>query len=122
MVLKMEKLFLGIKGQLVCLDKASGNKLWATKLKSTSGVTNLLFEDDKVFAYSGGHLFCVAAKDGKVLWENKLDGLGYGPCIIASENQNASLIADQLQAQQSSAATAGVIAATAGASSAHGSD
>ncbi|MGB0217275.1 MAG: PQQ-binding-like beta-propeller repeat protein [Alteromonas oceani] len=121
----MEKLFLGIKGQLVCLDKASGDKLWATKLKSTSGVTNLLFEDDKVFAYSGGHLFCVAAKDGKVLWENKLDGLGYGPCIIASENQNASLIADQLQAQQAqqaSAATAGVIAATAGSASANGSD
>ena len=50
----MEKLFLGIKGQLVCLDKASGNKLWATKLKSTSGVTNLLFEDDKVFRFKDG--------------------------------------------------------------------
>ena len=69
-----------------------------------------------------GAIRAIAAKDGKVLWENKLDGLGYGPCIIASENQNASLIADQLQAQQSSAATAGVIAATAGSSSANGSD
>lgn len=117
----MEKLFLGIKGYLVCLDKATGDKQWETKLKSTSGVTNLLFEDDKVFAYSGGHLFCVDAKSGKVLWENKLDGYGYGPCIIASENQNSALIASQLQAQQAAAA-ASVVAVTAATSANSGGD
>ncbi|MCP3865647.1 MULTISPECIES: PQQ-binding-like beta-propeller repeat protein [Marisediminitalea] len=116
----MEKLFLGIRGHVVCLDKATGKKLWETKLKSTSGVTNLLFEDKHVFAYAGGHLFCVNAENGRIKWENKLDGYGYGACIIASENQNASLIADQLQAQQSSAATASIIAATASTSAGAG--
>tara|TARA_Y100001970_G_C13875996_1_gene671449 strand:- start:310 stop:663 length:354 start_codon:yes stop_codon:yes gene_type:complete len=116
----MEKLFLGIKGHVVCLDKVTGKKLWETKLKSTSGVTNLLFEDKHVFAYAGGHLFCVNAENGRIKWENKLDGYGYGACIIASENQNASLIADQLQAQQSSAATASIIAATASTSAGAG--
>lgn len=114
----MEKLYLGIKGYVVCLDKETGSKQWETKLKSTSGVTNLLLEDDKVFAYSGGHLFCLRAKDGKKLWKNKLDGLGYGPCIIASENQNDSLIASQVQAQQNSAAATAAIAATAASNSA----
>ena len=116
----MEKLFLGIKGHVVCLEKATGKTLWDTKLKSTSGVTNLLFEDNRVFAYSGGHLFCVNAENGRILWENKLDGFGYCACIIASENQNASLITSQIQAQQSSAATAGIIAATASTSAGGG--
>jgi outer membrane protein assembly factor BamB len=52
----MEKLFLGISGHVVCLSKKTGEQLWKTKLKSSS-ITNVYFEADNVFAYSGGHFF-----------------------------------------------------------------
>lgn len=100
----MDKLFLGIKGRVVCIDKFSGNKIWDVKLKSTSGVTNILAEGDFLFVYSGGHLFCLNIYSGAIKWENKLKGMGYGPCIMASQNQQTSVVASNLAAQQTSAA------------------
>lgn len=102
----METVYLGIKGHIVCLDKESGSKQWATKLNLTSGVTNVYLDDDKLFAYSGGHLFCLRSDDGEILWENKLNGFGYGACIIATKSQNSSVITDQPSMQQVSAIAA----------------
>ena len=101
----MDKLLLGIKGHAVCLSKKTGDKLWSTKLKSTSGVTSIFVEDDSVFAYSSGHVFCLDLSNGKIKWENKLEGLGYGPCIIASETQNSSVVASQVITEQESTAS-----------------
>lgn len=100
----MENIYLGIKGKAVCVDKNNGDILWEATLKGTSSVTNIYLEDDKLFAYSGGHLFCLNKTDGQVLWENELKGFGYGPCIIASDNQGAVQISAQLAAQQATAA------------------
>lgn len=111
----MDKLFLGIKSHVVCINKNTGDKLWATKLKSST-ITNVYYENDKIFAYSGGHLFCLKASDGAIVWENTLKGFGYSTCIIASESQNSALIANQIAAQQA-VATAGVVAATTNANS-----
>ena len=95
----MEKLYLGIKGHIVCLNQETGDKLWDTKIKNSS-ITNVYFENGFVFAYSGGRLYCLQSIDGKVKWENKLKGLGYGTCIIAGNHQNATVIASQNAAQQ----------------------
>ncbi len=111
----MDKLFLGISNHVVCLSKKKGDQLWKTKLKSST-ITNVYYETGNVFAYSGGHLFCLAASDGSIQWENPLKGLGYGACIIASEHQNASVIASQIATQQALAATT-VVATSTGASS-----
>ena len=105
----MDKLFLGIKSHVVCISKKSGEQLWATKLKSST-ITNVYYEEGKVFAYSGGHLFCLNSLDGSITWENTLKGFGYSTCIIASENQNGAVIANQIAAQQA-IATAGVVTA-----------
>ena len=110
----MDKLFLGISNHVVCLNKKNGKLLWKTKLKSSS-ITNVYYENENVFAYSGGHLFCLAAADGAIIWENTLKGFGYGTCIIASEHQNASVISSQIATQQAVAAS--TIAATTAASS-----
>ena len=110
----MDKLFLGISNHVVCLSKKTGDQLWKTKLKSST-ITNVYYETDNVFAYSGGHLFCLAATDGSIIWENPLKGLGYGTCIIASEHQNASVISSQIASQQALAAT--TVAASAASSS-----
>ena len=103
----MDKLFLGIKSHVVCIDKSSGHELWRSKLK-TSTITNVYYENDMVFAYAGGHLFCVNAYDGSIKWENTLKGLGYSTCIIASEHQNNAVISAQVAAQQVAASTATV--------------
>ncbi|MBE8168019.1 MAG: PQQ-binding-like beta-propeller repeat protein [Shewanella sp.] len=103
----MERLFLGISNHVVCVNKRDGQELWKTKLKSST-ITNVYYENDKIFAYSGGHLFCLKSIDGSIIWENTLKGFGYGTCIIASEHQNTSVIASQINAQQTSGAIAAV--------------
>ena len=111
----MDKLFLGINNHVVCLSKKTGEQLWKTKVKSST-ITNVYYENNFVFTYSGGHLFCLKANDGTIVWENPLKGFGYGTCIIASEQQNSALITSQLAAQQASA-VAGIAVATTAASS-----
>lgn len=111
----MDKLFLGIGNHVVCLSKKNGEELWKTKVKSST-LTNVYYEDDCIFAYSGGHLFCLKASDGTILWENHLKGLGYGTCIIASEQQNTSVIASQIATQQAVASTV-IVAGSASTSS-----
>lgn len=111
----MDKLFLGINNHVVCISKKNGEELWKTKLKS-SAITNVYFEGNNVFAYSGGHLYCLVATSGEIVWENPLKGFGYGTCIIASEHQNPAVIASQIATQQALAATTVV---SSGATSSH---
>lgn len=100
----MQKLFLGISNHVVCLCKKTGQKVWETKLK-TSSIVNVYYDSDRVFAYAGGHLFCLKASDGTIMWENNLKGFGYGTCIIACEHQNTSVISSQIATQQASLAS-----------------
>ena len=110
----MDKLFLGINNHVVCVSKSNGEQLWKTKIKSST-ITNVYYEEGHIFAYSGGHLFCLKAANGEIFWENPLKGFGYGTCIIASEHQNASVIASQVANQQ--AAIGAVVVASTAASS-----
>lgn len=50
----MNKIYLGVGGSVVCLDKRNGNEVWRTKLK-TSTIVNVYCDDDKLFAHAGGH-------------------------------------------------------------------
>ncbi|MDQ7050471.1 MAG: PQQ-binding-like beta-propeller repeat protein [Enterobacterales bacterium] len=108
----MEKLFLGINSQIVCIRKKDGKELWRQKVKS-GRLTNVYFDENKLFAYSGGHLFCLDAGNGRIRWERTLKGLGYGNCIIASESDNAALISAQMAAQQATAASTAVTSSAA---------
>ncbi|MCJ8311452.1 MAG: PQQ-binding-like beta-propeller repeat protein [Saccharospirillaceae bacterium] len=110
----MDKLFLGINNHVICLNKKTGEQIWKTKLKSST-ITNVYYETDNVFAYSGGHLCCLSAAEGSIIWENPLKGLGYGTCIITSEHQNTSVISSQITTQQALAATT-VVATSVGTS------
>jgi outer membrane protein assembly factor BamB len=87
----MKRLFLGIKGHVVCLDKYTGEELWRTKLKTDWGQPTIVVYSEHLYAYLAGVLNCVNAEDGEVLWENGLKGLGSGPCIISVEGKNTSL-------------------------------
>lgn len=111
----MEKLFLGVGNHVVCIEKNTGKEIWRTKVKSST-IINIHYENDHVFAYAGGHLFCLKSANGKEVWCNTLKGLGYGTCIIASGQQNASIIANQVASQQAVAASVAATGAVAASS------
>ncbi|WP_100642923.1 PQQ-binding-like beta-propeller repeat protein [Alteromonas facilis] len=79
----MEKIFLGIKGHVVCLDKMTGNELWRTKLKIDWGKPTIVMFSEDLFVYLGGTLYCLSTETGETRWENGLKGLGSGSCTIS---------------------------------------
>ena len=109
----MEKLFIGIKGHIICLNKDTGKSIWTTRLKSTSTVTNVHFEGKYLFAYTKGHLYSLDPNDGSIKWTNPLNGFGNGPCIIATENQAFAAVASNAESQQNSAVPTVLLAAAA---------
>jgi len=101
----MNKLFIGIKGHVVCLDKQTGDEIWKCKLKGMS-ITNVIRDEKMVYAYAGGHLFCLDKDFGKILWNNPLTGYGYGACIFAGDvsAQQAAYTFNQNQNQNNAQA------------------
>ena len=114
----MEKLFIGIKGHVICLDKETGKSIWTTKLKSLSNITNIHFDGSFIFASAKGYLYCLNPEDGSIKWENSLNGLGNGPCIISSEGQTSVITAFDQASQNNAAAAITVTTAAAAAASA----
>lgn len=102
----MEKLFIGMKGHVTCLNKETDKSIWTTKLKSFTSITNIHFDGSFLFACANGYLFCLNPGDGSIRWTNPLNGFGKGPCIIASENQTLAILASDSESQQNAAAAA----------------
>jgi len=70
-------LFIGLGGQVVALDRATGTEIWCRGLKSRTYVT-ISFDGHSLFAGCGGELFCLDPATGELRWHNKLPGLGRG--------------------------------------------
>jgi outer membrane protein assembly factor BamB len=96
-------LYLGIRGTVVALDRASGAELWRTTLKGW-GFVNLAQDGEFLLAATHGELFCLEAATGRIRWNNPLRGLGYGLVSIAGADNTA--LAAQYHADAASAATA----------------
>ena len=109
-----ESIYLGIRGQVVCLEKATGRERWRTELRN-SQLTTVVLDGELVIAYTRGHIYGLAKDTGRVLWENTLAGLGYGYCMIATEGTNPAYAAASIASQQAAAAAS--IAATSAAAS-----
>ncbi|MFO1502021.1 MAG: PQQ-binding-like beta-propeller repeat protein [Verrucomicrobiota bacterium] len=77
--------YIGIKGSVIALNRASGEQIWATHLKGSDFV-NVLVEDNKLFATCSGEAFCLDPATGEGLWHNRLKGLGTGLATIATED------------------------------------
>ena len=101
-----DRLFIGIKGYVMCIDKGSGHEIWKTHLKSAA-LTNLTLDSDRIFAHAGGHLFCLRASDGLIQWKNPLTGMGYGYCLFAGNDSAQAATAAAAQAAAAAAAAAG---------------
>lgn len=101
-----DHLYIGVKGHVVCLDRRTGTEIWKTHLKS-SGLTNLVIQDDLIIAHTKGELFALKMTDGAILWNNPLTGLGYGHCLIAGNSQNTVSVIAQQDAEHAAAASGG---------------
>ena len=108
--------FIGIKGSVLALDRATGQQVWATHLKGSDFV-NVLLEDRAILASCCGEIFCLEPLTGNALWHNPLKGFGTGLATIATElnpgTGNAPVLAEKRRRDEQTAASAAVVATTA---------
>ena len=113
-----QPVYIGIKGTVLCLDRASGEELWRTELKGSDFV-NVLLDGGDLFASTKGEMFCLDPATGRVRWNNGLKGLGFGLVAIATPTAEAppNLAAQEehRRRQRAAAAAAGGAAGAAGA-------
>lgn len=98
-----QNLYIGIKGRVLCLDRATGRTRWEAHLASRYFV-NVHKEGANVFAATHGEVFCLDAASGALKWRNKLPGLGRGLITIAGAN-NWEAIQQQSEYDQAAAAS-----------------
>lgn len=77
--------FIGIKGSVVALNRATGQQVWATHLKGYDFV-NVVLEDRAILASCCGEIFCLEPLTGNALWHNRLKGFGTGLATITTEH------------------------------------
>ena len=105
--------FIGIKGSVVALNRATGERVWATHLKGFTFV-NVVLQNDAVLASCYGEVFCLDPLTGNALWHNPLKGFGTGLATIATEHNpvggNAPVLAEKRRRDEEAAASAGAVA------------
>ena len=79
----MRPIFVGVHGEVLALDRATGQELWHTKLAGGDFV-NLVLDQDRIIATTKGKVFCLDVATGHLLWRNDLPGLGLGLVSIAT--------------------------------------
>lgn len=76
-------IFVGIKGTVLALDRATGTELWRAELKGTDFV-NVVVDTDSLYATTKGEIFCLDPASGHIRWHNRLQGLGWGLVTIGT--------------------------------------
>ena len=94
-----ELVFVGIGRSVVALNRATGEQVWATRLKGYDFV-NVLLDGGRIFATCCGEIFCLDPLTGDVLWHNRLKGFGTGLATIATEAGGGSGLAVALAEKQ----------------------
>jgi len=106
--------FVGIKGSVVALDRAKGQKVWATHLKGWDFV-NVVLQEELILATCCGEIFCLDPLTGSALWHNPLKGFGTGLATLALEHTIGGgappVMAEKRRSDEASASASGVAAA-----------
>jgi outer membrane protein assembly factor BamB len=109
-------IFIGIKGSVVALNRATGEQVWATHLKGADFV-NVFLQDEAVLASCSGEIFCLDPLTGDAMWHNPLKGFGMGLATIATEHNpgdgNAPVLAEKRRRDEAAAASSSVDVTTA---------
>ena len=108
--------FIGIKGSVVALNRATGQQVWAAHLKGSDFV-NVVLENGVVLAACAGEIFCLDPLTGSGLWHNPLKGFGRGLATIACQpgagDGNGAALAEKRRRDEEAANAAVAGAATA---------
>ncbi len=103
-------IYLGIKGNVVALNRATGEELWRTTLKGSDFV-NVVLDGNQLYATTKGEIFCLDTATGEPRWHNKLTGMGTGLITIATPT-GSQVLSAQEKRQRDQAAVAAATAAT----------
>ena len=98
-------IYLGIKGAVIALNRATGEELWRTALKGGDFV-NTVLDGNQLYATTKGEIFCLDTKTGEPLWHNNLTGMGWGLISIATPSGSQVLSAQEKQMRDAAAASA----------------
>jgi len=98
-------IFIGIGGTVLALDRATGQEVWRSKLKGAD-FTNVVLQDEALYAATEGELFCLDPTSGQVRWHNRLKGLGTGLITIGSSGCQQTPVMSQKQRRDAAAAAA----------------
>ena len=102
-----ELVFIGIKGSVVALNRATGEQVWATHLKGSDFV-NIVVQNETVFASCYGEIYRLDPLTGTGLWHNPLKGFGTGLATIATEaglgSSNAPVLTEKRRRDEQAAA------------------
>ncbi len=108
--------FIGIKGSVVALNRATGQQVWATHLKGSDFV-NVVVQDGAVLASCYGEIFSLDPLTGIGMWHNPLKGFGTGLATIATQQHpgegNLPVLSEKRRRDQEAASSGAVVAATA---------
>jgi outer membrane protein assembly factor BamB len=109
----LDLIFIGIKGSVIAVNRATGQQVWATHLKGSDFV-NVVLEDDQVLASCCGEIFCLEATTGNARWHNPLKGFGVGLATIATaasgSSANAPVLAEKHRRDKQASDAAAVAA------------
>jgi outer membrane protein assembly factor BamB len=107
--------FVGIKGSVLALNRATGEQVWATHLKGM-GFVNVVLDGGRILASTSGEVFCLEPGNGQGVWHNPLKGFGLGLATIATEGAPQGILTAAMaekQRQDEEAAAAAMVATTA---------
>lgn len=101
--------FVGIRGSVVALNRATGQQVWATNLKGSDFV-NVILQDGALLASCRGEIFCLDPLTGVGMWHNPLKGFGTGLATIATAQSgpdgNAPVLGEKRRRNEEAAAAA----------------
>lgn len=105
-----ELVFVGIGRSVVALKRATGEQVWATRIKGYDFV-NVVLDGGSIFATCCGEIFCLDPLTGQGLWHNPLKGFGTGLASIATDTgarSGLSAVLAEKQRQDEAAASSTV--------------
>jgi outer membrane protein assembly factor BamB len=108
-----ELVFVGIGRSVVALNRETGEKVWATRIKGYDFV-NVVLDGDRLYATCNGEIYCMDPVTGDGLWHNPLKGFGTGLASIATERAPGGGLTAALAEKHNQDQTAASAVATAG--------
>jgi len=100
-------IYIGIRGSVLALDRATGQTMWQADLTGRDFV-NVVLDNGELYAATKGEIFRLDPSSGEIRWNNKLPGMGRGLVTFAgAEGQQILPIREKQHRDEQAAAAAG---------------